>query len=447
MEELVFGSSLLRFGSGEDGKDIFEMHRLIRLFVTAYMEIHPSSWEKAFSKAFSRALISTHQRIKLALEETGNSFDDILIVFDTSQMLLLSQGLAVLHHYVLRPSIFRSSVAHELEDIQSFSGRGLLLRGKLNEAEVVLHELRKGTRSKQVTVWGLGTLGEVLIEQGKLEEAHSMFLKCLDLHFAMEGPNFLHPTVFGVILFIVAIHLSIGRLKEAESLIRLSHALMLARYGRDAVEDPISFALLSLGTVELNFGNLSTPEECFEKSLAMFLALHGFETVNPKIASSTLGLGCLYKLQGKLDEAESMFQRCLDMCVVLYGLNGNNVLQSSAMMFLSTILQAQGKHEDAVLLDKTCLDIYAEQGHFECAEAMYRKGLDMLHAIHGHDPPHHFIAALFAKLGQFPEDVGRLREAPDYYNCAFRIAKSSSGKDSAVALEMRRIVDQLGRLI
>lgn len=95
-KELVHGTSLVR--EERRGKsDVYNMHRLVRLFVLVDLEVRSNEWNAAFEKAS----ISVHECVGHHLQRESKSFDSLneSDVFNVRRhRKWVSHALAIVHH-------------------------------------------------------------------------------------------------------------------------------------------------------------------------------------------------------------------------------------------------------------------------------------------------------------------------------------------------------------
>ncbi len=72
IEELVYGSSLVRWDDGEEGY-VYRMHRLVRQFILNSMERGSDLW----NEGYGLALVSLHEILMTELKKEGLSFSEL----------------------------------------------------------------------------------------------------------------------------------------------------------------------------------------------------------------------------------------------------------------------------------------------------------------------------------------------------------------------------------
>jgi tetratricopeptide (TPR) repeat protein len=182
-------------------------------------------------------------------------------------------------------------------------------QGKLDEAEEMYLRALAGSekalgRDHTLTLSTVNNLGNLYADQGK-NEAEEMYLRALAGSKKALGRD--HTVTLCIVNNLGLLYVDQGKLDEAEEMYRWALAGKEKALGRDH--------MLTLNTVN-NLGNLYLDQGKLDEAEEMYLrALAGSEKGLGRDHPSTLdtvnNLGVLYANQGKLDEAEEMYQWAL----------------------------------------------------------------------------------------------------------------------------------------
>ena len=183
-------------------------------------------------------------------------------------------------------------------------------QGKLDEAEKMHKRALRGMEEAlgpkhMSTLTTVNNLGILYTNQGKLDEAEKMYERALQGREEALGPK--HTLTLGTVNDLGILYAGQGKLAEAEKMYER------ALQGYREILSPKH--TLTLGTVN-NLGLLYTDQGKLDKAENMYeRALRGYEEALGPKHMSTLetvnNLGILYTGQGKLAKAEKMLKRAL----------------------------------------------------------------------------------------------------------------------------------------
>jgi tetratricopeptide (TPR) repeat protein len=179
------------------------------------------------------------------------------------------------------------------------------LVGHANQCQEYLSRRLAGQDDDIAMLGAIHGLGDLYVDQGKLDEAEEMYLRALAGSEKALGRD--HTLTLGTVNNLGLLYVNQGRLDEAEKMCQRALAGLEKALGRDHT--------LTLGTVN-NLGNLYADQGKLDKAEKMYQwALAGLEKALGRDHTSTLdtvnNLGILYANQGKLDEAEEMYRWAL----------------------------------------------------------------------------------------------------------------------------------------
>ncbi|KAK9853410.1 hypothetical protein MYU51_006489 [Penicillium brevicompactum] len=327
----------------------------------------------------------------------------------------------------------------------------LLQRRLIAHADRCL-EIIRNQEVEDGDVEALYSLGYLWADQGRLQEAETMYVRALEGKEKAWGRE--HTETLDTVNNLGAIYTDQGRLQEAEAMFERALEGKEKAWGREHTE--------TLDTVN-NLGNLYKNQGRLQEAEAMYArALEGKEKAWGREHTSTLdtvnNLGILYKNQGRLQEAETMYVRALEGKEKAWGREHtstldtvNNLgalytdldrLQEAEAMFetaLEGFEKAWGREHTTTLNTVNNLgNLYADQGRLQEAEAMYERALEGKEKAWGRE--HTSTLDTVNNLGTLYKNQGRLQEAEAMY------ARALEGKEKAWGREHTSTLDTVNNL-
>jgi serine/threonine protein kinase/tetratricopeptide (TPR) repeat protein len=238
-------------------------------------------------------------------------------------------------------------------------------------------------------------LSQVLVEQGRHQEAESYMRRALNLcQKAQPG----HDRELADALSVLGVILFKSKPQEADQLLRQALTIRMKMYGETNVD--VAESQRNLAVTSKMLGHLTEAEELQSRALATQRQLLGPK--HPKIASSLNNLAVILLAQRKLSEAESLENQSLAMNQELLGREhpdvADNLANLGAIRFRQGRLrEAQTLLEQALRMQEkllgTQLPVVAEtintlasilmtEGCLQEAEGLLERALD----IEGHEP-------------------------------------------------------------
>jgi tetratricopeptide (TPR) repeat protein len=220
---------------------------------------------------------------------------------------------------------------------------------------------------EQETVLGaIQNLGNLYIDQGKLDEAEQMYERALRGKEEALGPT--HTSTLDTVNNLGNLYADQGKLDKAEQMYER------ALQGKKEAFGPTHTSTLNtvnnLGNLYANQGKLDKAEQMYEQ------ALRGMEEALGPTHTSTLqtvnNLGNLYADQGKLDKAEQMYERALQ--------GKKEALGPTHTSTLNTV--------------NNLGNLYADQGKLGEAEQMYERALRGYEEALGEERVQQYMPAL-----------------------------------------------------
>ena len=277
-------------------------------------------------------------------------------------------------------------------------------------------------------------LGITLQEQGKLDEAETLFQDALNMTKRLFKSD--HEQVASNINSLAMLYKSQGKLSEAESLVKDSLE-MRKRLSRATT---LSWRRVwnNLGMVYKDQFKLTLSEQSLKESQEMLMRLYKGDNIH--LASCLNNLGMLYMAQGNLSLAQSRLTDSLEMQKRLF--KGDHIEVAKSLSNLALLYQAQGKlliaerpckealemrmrltkgdNRDLALNMSNLASLYKDQGKLPESEHLYKEVLDMHKRLFNGDHPDvayslSNLATLFLIQGKFSEAEPLFKESLDMY--------------------------------
>ncbi len=428
IEALVHGSSLIRRDEGErQGREgwMYRMHRLVRLFVLRKMEPGSGLWNEVHSVA----LVTVHEGVKIELAKEGKSFDELPDVFGNQHHEFMTHAISLVNHHTLPKQGDEILHVSKVEDIYRYCGKAMEFMGKPEEVQVWEHlvqiwhhqQASSGRRSydghvsdeenyeKSRTAYAYSSLGNALMENGKLDYAISIIEQSLGMYLNIHGHGKPHPDIARSLNNLGRAYELLGRLVKALEKHEQSLEMRLAIHGNEKPHPDVATSLNNLGNVYEGLGELDKALEKHQESLKIKRAIHGHDRPHPAIANSFNNLGSIYEEQEKLDEALENHKKSLEMRLEIYG--------------------HEKPHPDIARSLNNLGSVYERLDELDKALENHEQSLEMRLAIHGHKEPHPDIAMSLSNLGSVYEGLGRLDEALEKFKQSLKMKLAIHGHE------------------
>ncbi len=240
-----------------------------------------------------------------------------------------------------------------LECMYNYGG-ALLLRGRYDEAERVLHDALELSQEALIPVdpsiaYHTALLGRLYSRKARYKEAEKLLSKALTTSRDAWGEH--SGGTFHCVAALAENYARQGRIDEAE-------ALMLDALQRgertDGPRPEIAVQTLPyLGFFYLWQKRYDHAERCVSEALRASLDSYGDE--HPITFLGMIALGMVYREQGRYDEAEAQLAKAVDFARHYCG--NESVRTADAMHQLAALHQKQGKYAEAEQLHLKILDI------------------------------------------------------------------------------------------
>ncbi|KAH7126726.1 hypothetical protein B0J11DRAFT_284076 [Dendryphion nanum] len=315
-------------------------------------------------------------------------------VSELSQLAVVAVGLAVPHNSIRNYSSLQRRL---LPHAQACSG--WIVEGQVGQS--VGNSGGCGVDSKtEVPLDAIHLLGNLYMDQGKLEEAEKMYERALEGIEEALGPK--HTSTLGIVNNLGNLYKNQGKLGEAE---------MMYKRALEGIEEALGPTHTStlqtvnnLGRLYADQGKLGEAEKMYKR------ALEGYEKALGPKHTPTLGtvnnLGRLCQDQGKLGEAGKMYERALEGYEEALGPKHTSTLQT---------VNNLGR-------------LYADQGKLGEAEKMYDRALEGYEEVLG--PKHTSTLGIVNNLGNLYTNQGKPGEAEKMYDRALEGYEEALGPEN-----------------
>jgi tetratricopeptide (TPR) repeat protein len=287
------------------------------------------------------------------------------------------------------------------------------LVGHANQCQEYLVRRLAGQDDDVVMLNAIHRLGDLYVDQAKLDEAEEMYLRALAGSEKAFGRD--HTSTLSTVNNLGLLYVDQGKLDKAEKMYQWALAGLEKAFGRDHTS--------TLSTVN-NLGLLYVDQGRLDKAEKMCQwALVGLEKALGRDHTSTLSavsnLGFLYVNQGRLNEAEEMYQRALA---------GKE--------------KALGRDHTSTLNTVNNLgSLYVDQGKLDEAEKMYQWALAGLEKALGRD--HTSTLDTVDNLGILYRRQGKLDEAKEMYQWALAGYEKHFGLEHVQCRHLRKSLASL----
>ncbi len=433
VNELMHDSSLIwRDETEGEGRRMYMMHRLVRLFILNDVGRGSPVW----NDMYSLALLGVHGGVQTELEREGTSFDELPDVFKNNHRELATHALSLVHHHTLpaRGSVVRN--VSEVEDIHWYTGKLMKFMGKPYEEVSVREHLvdilhhqeeenrgksriprlskvrRRRNRRKQLNYRiadAYNSLGGALMRIGKLNDAASKLERSLEMRRAIHGRK-AHPDIARSLNNLGNVYQALDKLDKALEMHKQSLDMRRTIYGHDMAHSDIAQSLDNLGIVYQELDELNKALEMHEQSLDMRRKIHEHDKAHPNVAASLNNTGNVYQALGKLEKALEMKKQSLNMLRAIHGEDKAHPEVAASLNNLGVVYRA---------LDKT-----------DKALEMLELSLKMNRAIHGHEKAHPDTAKSLWAIGDVYRKQKKLNQALEYLEQSLEMLRVVHGRNS-----------------
>ena len=287
--------------------------------------------------------------------------------------------------------------------VQHNHGRFFMSQGRFEEAEAVyrglLQEKTKCPIDDDETLLAMAQLAFSLLDQGKLDEAETLYRQCVSGNLRTKGVK--HLETLTAIHNLAGVLRDGGKLSEAETLFRKALVGKTATLGEEHSETLAT--MNQLGHVLYRRRQFEEAESLYRKTLKLEQKLLGDS--HPDTLSTLNNLALLLSETGRLDEAVRMYRQQLKLMEEKLGPDNPSTLTS--VNNLAFALNRQGK--------------------FEEAERMYRRALHGRQQTLGKLHPETLLTT--KNLSIFLHQRGKLAGAETLFRSILECADNNAGKE------------------
>ena len=311
-----------------------------------------------------------------------------------------------------------------------------------SEALQALQERReKLGDSHPDTLTSIDSMGKLLQEMGKLEEARPLLKEALQTRRdTLDDPR--HPDTLRSINNMATLLQAMGKLEEARLLYK--EALQGRRETLGDRHPDTLVSINNMGGLLADMGKLEEAMPLYEEDLQA-----SRETLGDRHPSTLISIGnmgsLLLKAMGKLEEAKPLYEGALQGCRAALGESHPNTLTSINNM--GQLLQAMGKLEEAMPLLEEALQAKREtlgdrhpgtlisigsmgsllqgMGKLEEAMPLFEEALQAHRETLGDRHPGTLIS--IGSMGSLLQDMGQLEEARPLYEEALQARRETLG--------------------
>jgi tetratricopeptide (TPR) repeat protein len=368
---------------GSNKERFFDMHRLVHMALSWWMEAHGQrkAWAgTAAARVEELVPFGGHERREIwiaylphALHVVG--LEDALDSATSAGILerigrcqrsngqYVPAELAHRQAWSLRKGLLGQEHPDTLDSVNHL-GLVLSMQGKYKEAEVMHQQALEG-REKVLgqehpdTLASVNNLGSVLEGQGKYKEAEVMYQQALEGSKKVLGQK--HPNTLTGLNNLGLVLSMQGKYKEAE----VMHQQALE--GREKVlgqEHPDTLASVNnLGLVLEGQGKYKEAEVMYQQAREGYKKVLGQK--HPNTLTSMNNLGFVLLSQGLCKEAEVIHRQALEGCKKVLG--PANPLTLASVYNLGLVLERQGKYEEAEAIQRLALEgcerVFGQEHH------------------------------------------------------------------------------------
>jgi tetratricopeptide (TPR) repeat protein len=452
------------------GEDSYQLHQLIREFLTDKQNNLPASDEQKYN--YCAAMVKKAQEIPSSptqelirsvkdaiphLAEVAQNLTDaitdenLIWAFIGNARFYSGQGLYALAEPWLEQcvSVVKIHLGEEHPDVAtSYNNLAALYhdQGRYSEAEplyIKALELRQKLSGQEhpSVATSYNNLAGLYHDQGRYSEAEPLYIKALELRQKLSGQE--HPSVATSYNNLAGLYHDQGRYSEAEPLYIKALELFQMQFGEEHPDVATSYN--NLAEFYRDQGRYSEAEQLYIKALELRQKLLGKD--HPSVVNSYNNLANLYSDQGSYSEAEPLYIKALELLQKLLGEEHPNV--ATSYNNLALLYKFQGRYTEAEPLYIKALELrqkllleehpdvassynnlaalYHDQGRYSEAEPLYIKGLELRQKSLREDHPS--VANSYNNLALLYSNQGRYSEAEQLYIKALELRQKLLQED------------------
>ena len=252
--------------------------------------------------------------------------------------------------------------------------------------------------SHEDTLSSRSSLARLYDNQGKYEEAQSLYEACWEIRRSTLGEN--HPTTLTALSALAYLYDNQGRFDTAQILQEKCLQLRKLALG-DRHPDTLD-SMSNLGRLYAKQGQNDMAQPLYEDCLELYRDTMGDTDLNTLRSMNNLAL--LYANQEKYEAARPLYENCLE-------LSSNSLGQS---------------HADTLRTMNNLALLHANQSNYEKAQQLYEKCLELYNATLGESHPE-TITAMNNLAGLFERQV-RYDDAQQLYDKCLKLSMDSLGE-------------------
>ena len=451
------------------GKDLYQLHQLIREFLLGKLEQLERADE--YKRSFCQVMVAvakkiperpTRQEIEAVsltvphLAEVATTFiywledEDLIWPFFGLSNFYEGQGA----YQQAKPwleqclSLSRKRLGQSHPGVAtSLNNLALLYRsqGRYSEAEPLYLEAleilkRLLGQSHPGVATSLNNLAVLYQFQGRYSEAESFYLEALEMRKSLLEQS--HPDVAQSLNNLAEFNRSQGRYQKAEALYLEALEIFKRLLGQSHPD--VAISLHNLAKLYRCQERYQEAEPLYLEALEIFKHLLGQS--HPHVATSLNDIAILYQSQGRYSEAEPLFLEALEMFQQLLGKSHPSV--ADILNNLAELYRSQGRYSEAEPLFLEALEmsksllgqshpdvatslnnlagLYKFQGRYSEAEPLFLEALEMRKGLLGQSHPD--VASSLNNLAELYRSQGRYSEAEPFYLEALEMRKSLLGQ-------------------
>ncbi|NEQ68337.1 MAG: tetratricopeptide repeat protein [Symploca sp. SIO2D2] len=424
------------------GKDIYQLHQLIREFMQGKYTALVQSED--LKQIFCRGIMVIAQQVPES----------------PTRELLLELELAMPHIAEIATSLCNYLNDEELLD--PFRGLSRFYEGQgfYVQQEIWCHrcleatEKRFGNEHPSVAT-SLNGLASAYRIQGKYLKAKPLYEKALAMRYKFLAEE--HPDIADSFNSLGLLLKAQGKYAKAEPMYLQALAMRRKLFGEEHPE--IAESLNNLALLYRDQGRYQEAELLFLQALEMRQKLLG-ET-HPRVASSFNSLASCYDAQKRYEESEPLYFKALQLRKQLQGEEHpnlatvlNNIGQNYAYqrryeeaepMFLEA-LEIQKRvfgeeHPDIAFVLNNLASVYSDDGKLADAEPLYKAALDMRKRLLGANHPN--VAISMNNLARLYRDQKRYTEAELLYINAIEVLNSQLNSDHPTLIRVKSNLEEI----
>jgi len=307
----------------------------------------------------------------------------------------------------------------------------------------------------------MNNMANNFLQQGKLEDALSLFEQVLQLEKAAFGEN--HASIAVTLTNMANVKSRQGHLDEAMPLYQESLEMKKKNLGHDS---SVAETLNNLGISLHKQGKFDDAITKFEEALDIYKSTVGEESAS--VATTTSNMANVLKSKGDLDGAMAKYQEAIEIYKRSVGMD--HLFLKSTLYNMGNVMEAKNNLDEAIRLYQESLDIEKQilgaehlsvaakminiaallqnKGKLEEAMAMYKDVIEIYEKTVGEDHPN--VAITRNNMANIFKAQGRMDQAIDQYQQVLDIKKKAYGVEhSSVAATLNNlaiVLEAQGRL-